>query len=197
MHSIQGGFALLQVCCLTLWCGCLPLEGRTQKAQKLIVLNVPPCPRRSNYEIAAPAESCALCSSLLTFPTLLNLLQKTDQNLEAPALYCDFQPETETVWASSAGFCAPCCTTPHLFAPAIPKCMYCKNFGCTAEAFIEMANSGSLMFSHYISFSLWNHAGYVSEIDCRPLTLGPGKIQGFGGLMYLWFGLLWNHADKL
>ena len=42
----------------------------TQKGQKLIVLyRAPPQPTRSNYEIAAPAASCALCSSsILAFP---------------------------------------------------------------------------------------------------------------------------------
>ena len=46
------------------------MEVWTQKGQKLIVLyRAPPQPSRSNYEIAAPAASCALCSSsILAFP---------------------------------------------------------------------------------------------------------------------------------
>ena len=46
------------------------MEVWTQKGQKLIVLyRAPPQPSWSNYEIAAPAASCALCSSsILAFP---------------------------------------------------------------------------------------------------------------------------------
>ena len=49
--------------------------SETQKAQNLIVLYVaPPQPSRSNYEIAPPAGSCAVCSSPYSTSPLLNLI---------------------------------------------------------------------------------------------------------------------------